>query len=129
MKMFVNLPVSDLGRSQAFFESLGFTFFGMTSDMASVVINDDTQVMLLSEPVFASFTSRQTASPATGAQMILALGVETREQVDELVDKAIAAGGAAAGPARDQDGRYQRGFLDLDGYHWEPLCLVPPAAG
>lgn len=128
MKMFVNLPVSDLGRSQAFFESLGFTFFGMTSDMASVVINDDTQVMLLAEPVFASFTSRQVVDPATGAQVILALGVETREQVDELVDKAIAAGGTAVGPARDQGGRYQRGFLDLDGHHWEPLCLVQPAA-
>jgi uncharacterized protein len=128
MKMFVNLPVSDLGRSQAFFESLGFTFFGMTSDMASVVINDDTQVMLLAEPVFASFTSRQVADPAAGTQVILALGVETREQVDEMVDKAVAAGGTAVGPAKDTDGRYQRGFFDLDGHHWEPLCLVLPAA-
>ena len=128
MKMFVNLPVSDLSRSKAFFESLGFGFFGMTDDIASIVINDDTQVMLLTQPTFAAFTSKQVADPATGAQVILALGVQTKAQVDEMVEKAVAAGGTAAGPARDQGFRYQRGFFDLDGHHWEPLCLVEPGA-
>jgi uncharacterized protein len=124
MKMFVNLPVNDLGRSQAFFESLGFGFYGMTGDIASVIINDDTQVMLLAKPAFAMFTSKQIADSGTTAEVILAIGVETRDQVDEIVDKALAAGGTAAGPARDEGGRYQRGFFDLDGHHWEPLCLV-----
>ena len=123
MKMFVNLPVSDLKRSKAFFESLGFGFFGMTDDIASVVINDDTQVMLLAGPAFAAFTSKQVGDPRESTQVILAIGVENRAQVDEIVDKALAAGATAAGPARDEGGRYQRGFLDLDGYHWEPLCL------
>lgn len=124
MKMFVNLPVSDLGRSKSFFESLGFGFYAMTEDIASVVINDDTQVMLMAEPTFASFTSKRIADPGTTAEVILAIGVANRAQVDEIVDKALAAGAAATGPARDSGGRYQRGFLDLDGHHWEPLCLV-----
>jgi predicted lactoylglutathione lyase len=124
MKMFVNLPVSDLGRSKAFFESLGFGFYGMTADIASVIINDDTQVMLLATPAFAAFTSKRIADAATTAEVILAIGVEDRDQVDAIVDKALAAGATAAGPARDEGGRYQRGFLDLDGHHWEPLCLV-----
>jgi predicted lactoylglutathione lyase len=124
MKMFVNLPVSDLGRSKAFFENLGFGFFGMTEDIASVIINDDTQVMLLAKPAFATYTSKQIADSATEAEVILAIGVETRAQVDEIVDKALAAGATTAGPARDAGGRYQRGFFDLDGHHWEPLCLV-----
>jgi uncharacterized protein len=124
MKMFVNLPVTDLGRSKAFFESLGFGFYGMTEDMASVIINDDTQVMLLTKPAFAAYTSKQITDPEASTQVILALGVENRAQVDEIVDKALAAGATAAGPARDEGGRYQRGFFDLDGHHWEPLCLA-----
>jgi uncharacterized protein len=124
MKMFVNLPVKDLERSKAFFEGLGFRFYGMTQDMASVIINDDTQVMLLTEPAFDSFASKQVADPGQSTQVILALGVENRAQVDALADKALAAGATAAGPARDSGGRYQRGFFDLDGHHWEPLCLA-----
>jgi uncharacterized protein len=124
MKMFVNLPVKDLERSKAFFEGLGFGFYGMTQDMASVIINDDTQVMLLTEPAFDSFASKQVADPGQSTQVILALGVENRAQVDALADKALAAGATAAGPARDSGGRYQRGFFDLDGHHWEPLCLA-----
>jgi uncharacterized protein len=54
-KLFVNLPVKDLSRSKEFFTGLGFAFYGMTDDMASVVISEQTQVMLLAEPTFASF--------------------------------------------------------------------------
>src|SRR5260370_11109462 len=113
--MVVNWPGSDVGRSRAFFESLGFGFYGMTADIASVIINDDTQVMLLATPAFAAFTSKQIADAATTAEVILAIGVEDRDQVDAIVDKALAAGATAAGPARDEGGRYQRGFFDLDG--------------
>ncbi len=124
MKMFVNMPVSDLGRSKAFFESLGFGFYGMTEDIASVIINDDTQVMLLAKPAFATYTSKEIADSGQSVEVILAIGLENRAQVDEIVDKALAAGATAAGPARDEGGRYQRGFFDLDGHHWEPLCLA-----
>jgi uncharacterized protein len=126
-KLFVNLPVKDLKRSERFFTDLGFTFFGMTSDMASVIISEHTQVMLLAEPTFASFASKAVADATGETEAILVLGVERREQVDELLDKALAAGASPAGVPQEGGGRYQRGFADLDGHHWEALCLEQPA--
>ncbi len=123
-KLFVNLPVKDLGRSQEFFTALGFDFFGMTEDMASVIISEHTQVMLLTEAVFASFTDKAVADATASTEAILALGLENPEQVDQLVDKALSTGASPAGAKQEGGGRYQRGFADLDGHHWEVLCLV-----
>lgn len=124
-KLFVNLPVKDLKRSEAFFSGLGFEFFGMTEDMASVIISDHTQVMLLAEPTFAAFTAKGVADATASTEVILVLGVERPDQVDAIVDKALAAGASNAGTPQQGDGRYQRGFTDLDGHHWEALCLMP----
>jgi uncharacterized protein len=126
-KLFVNLPVKDFKRSEAFFTDLGFEFFGMTDDMASVIISEHTQVMLLAEPTFAGYTANGVADAAAGTEVILVLGLERTDQVDELVGKALAAGARPAGTPRQGGGRYQRGFADLDGHHWEALCLVAPA--
>jgi uncharacterized protein len=126
-KLFVNLPVKDLGRSQAFFTELGLTFFGQAEDMASVIISEHTQVMLITETVFASYARHAIADATSGTEVILALGVETREQVDELAGRAETAGGSPVGTPRDDGYRYQRGFTDLDGHHWEILCLTEPA--
>ncbi|HEY1485890.1 MAG TPA: VOC family protein [Micromonosporaceae bacterium] len=128
MTLFVNLPVQDLDRAQGFFTALGFDFFGATEDFASVVINERTQVMLLKKPMFAGYINNSIADPNASTQVILALGLEDRAQVDELVEKALAAGAAAVGEPRDTDGRYQRGFADLDGHRWEALCLIGPAS-
>ena len=127
-KLFVNLPVKDLGRSQAFFTELGLTFFGQTEDMASVIISEHTQVMLLTEAVFASYARRGVVDAKADTEVILVLGVETRGQVDDLASKAEAAGGSPIGTPRDDGYRYQRGFTDLDGHHWEALCLIDPAS-
>jgi predicted lactoylglutathione lyase len=127
-KLFVNLPVKDLSRSKAFFTDLGLAFFGMTEDMASVIISEHTQVMLLTEATFASYASKGVADASAGTEVILVLGVETREQVDELASKAESAGASPVGAPRDDGYRYQRGFTDLDGHHWEALCLVEPAS-
>jgi len=127
MTLFVNLPVEDLDRSNAFFTELGFPFFGMTEDLASVIINERTQVMLLKKPVFASYIYNEIADPTRSTQVVLALGLEDRAEVDGLFDKAIAAGATAVGDTREEDGRYQRGFTDLDGHRWEALCLVAPS--
>lgn len=126
-KLFVNLPVKDLDRSKEFFAGLGLPMFGAADDMASVVISEHTQVMLLAEPTFASYARNDIADANKTTQAILVLGVETPAQVDELVDRAVAAGGATVGAAREDSYRYQRGFTDLDGHHWEALCLVQPA--
>ncbi len=127
-KLFVNLPVKDLSRSKAFFADLGLAFFGMTKDMASVIINEDTQVMLLAEATFASYASKQVADAAASTEVILVLGLETREQVDELAGKAKAAGASPVGAPREDGYRYMRGFTDLDGHHWEALCLIEPSS-
>ena len=121
-KMFVNLPVEDLDRSQAFFSGLGFSFFGVAEGMASIIISEHTQVMLLTAPVFADYASRQIADAGSTTEVIIVLGLENRAEVDRVVDAALSRG-ATAGSARDTDGRYQRGFLDLDGHHWEALCV------
>ncbi|MFC4008464.1 VOC family protein [Nonomuraea purpurea] len=127
MQLFVNMPVKDLDRSKQFFTDLGFTIFGMAEGMASVVINQETQVMLLTEPVFASYISQEIADAHRSTEAILVLGMENPAQVDELVDKALAAGAGPAGVKQEDGVRYQRGFADLDGHHWEALCLVQPA--
>jgi len=97
-------------------------------DMASVIISEHTQVMLLTETVFASYVRKSVVDATAGTEVILVLGVETRDQVDQLADKAEAAGGSPVGTPRDEGYRYQRGFTDLDGHHWEALCLIDPAS-
>ena len=126
-KLFVNLPVKDLKRSEAFFTDLGFPFFGMTDDMASVIISEHTQVMLLAEPTFAMYATKAVVDASAATEAILVLGLERREQVDEMVDKALAAGATPAGEPQEGGGRYQRGFADLDGHHWAALCLLADA--
>jgi uncharacterized protein len=125
-KLFVNLPVRDLDRSKQYFTGLGFEFFGMTEDMASVIISEHTQVMLLAEATFAGHAQHEVADKATEA--ILVLGLADRTAVDTLVDRAVALGGAAVGEARDSDGMYQRGFADLDGHQWSALTLTGPTS-
>ncbi|MBO3749842.1 VOC family protein [Streptosporangiaceae bacterium NEAU-GS5] len=122
--LFVNLPVKDLQRSLEFFAALGFEFFGMTDDMASVVISERTQVMLLATPTFAGYARNEVADPAKTTQVIMVLGLDNTEQVDDLVGKALAAGGTAVGEAVTAGGRYQHGFTDPDGHHWSALCLA-----
>ena len=126
-KLFVNLPVKDLNRSKAFFTELGLAFFGQAEDMASVIISEHTQVMLLTDTVFASYARNGVVDATASTEAILVLGVETRDQVDQLADRAEAAGGSPVGTPRDDGYRYQRGFTDLDGHHWEALCLIDPA--
>ena len=126
-KLFVNLPVKDLGRAKTFFTGLGLPFFGATDAIASVIISEHTQVMLMAEPTFAGYAHHDVADATTGTEVILVVGVETEKQVDELVDKALAAGGTAVGEPLSEGGRYQRGFTDLDGHQWAALCLVQPA--
>ncbi len=77
---------------------------------------------------FASYARRGVVDATAGTEVILVLGVETRDQVDKLASKAEAAGGSPVGTPRDDGYRYQRGFTDLDGQHWEALCLIDPAS-
>jgi predicted lactoylglutathione lyase len=115
--IFVNLPVKDLQRSTEFYTALGYGTNPQFSDenATNVVISDSIYLMLLVEPYFKTFTDKQVIDAATSIQTILALSADSREDVDELVDKALAAGGAAPKGPEDHGFMYQRSFTDPDG--------------
>ncbi len=126
-KIFVNLPVKDLGKSIDFFTKLGFSFDPQFTDenAGCLVISDDIYAMLLVERFFQSFTNKEIVDARKSTEAILALGVESRERVDELVDRALAAGAHAThNPnAPSADFMYTRSFEDLDGHLWEVLYV------
>lgn len=120
-QIFVNLPVSDLKRSIAFFESLGFRFNPQfTDDKAGcMVVSDTIYVMLLMRDYFQTFTPKAAVDAKTSTEVLLALSQENRQVVDELVRKAVAAGGSTYNEPKDHGFMYQHGFEDLDGHIWE----------
>ena len=126
-KLFVNLGVSDLKKSMAFFSVLGFTFNRQFTDdnAACMVISDEAYVMLLTPPFFKQFTRRQPCDTATHTEGLFALSCESREEVDALVNKALAAGGTPAMDATDHGFMYGWSFYDLDGHHWELFWMNP----
>ncbi|MGM1063215.1 VOC family protein [Saccharothrix sp. Mg75] len=125
VKIFVNLPVSDLEKSIGFFAALGFAHNPQfTNENATcVVFGDSVYAMLLTEGYFTTFTHKRIADSATTTEAILTLGVESRERVDEIADKALAAGGAQVKDPQDHGFMYGRSFFDLDGHHWEVMWM------
>ncbi|MEB3370418.1 VOC family protein [Saccharopolyspora mangrovi] len=121
MKTFLNLPVKDLDRSVEFFTALGFTFDqNFTDENATcMVISDDAYAMLLVEPFFKSFIAKDVADASKVTEVITALTADSREQVDELVDKARAAGSPRVGEVMEEGPMYSRSFEDPDGHLWE----------
>lgn len=126
-KLFVNIPVRDLQRSIAFFSKLGFEFDPrFTDDKATcMIVSEEAYFMLLSEPFFQTFITKQVCDTRTHVESLFALSCESRAEVDEIVQKAIAAGGAAALPPKDHGFMYQSSFFDVDGHHWEVLWMDP----
>jgi predicted lactoylglutathione lyase len=122
---FVNLPVQDLARSKDFFTKIGFSSNEGFSDpnTACMIISDDTWAMLVAEPSFKSFTQREIADTSNSSEVIVGLSTDSRQQVDDLADKAVAAGAEALGGAIDDGVMYMRGFRDLDGHQWSFLHL------
>ena len=121
MMTFVNLPVEDLGKAREFFSEIGFAFDPQFTDenATRMIISEDTSVMLAVEPFFETFIEPQEiADTSRSREVIVGLSAESREQVDDLADKAIAAGAQALGEPEDQGFMYMRGFLDLDGHQW-----------
>lgn len=120
-QIFVNLPVKDLNRSIAFFESLGYSFNAQFTDekAACLVISDTIYAMLLTEEFFRTFISKEIADTQTTAEAILALATDSRAHVDELADKALAAGGTEPKAPIDHGFMYTRSFQDPDGHLWE----------
>jgi uncharacterized protein len=128
-KIFVNLAVRDLRQAKAFFSALGFDFNPKFTDDngACMVVSDEGYVMLLAEPFFKTFTTREVCDTSRQTEALIALSCESRNEVDELLKKAIAAGGRDAAPAQDHGFMYGRSFYDLDNHQWEVMWMEPKA--
>ena len=131
-QIFVNLPIKDLPRSVKFFESLGYTFNPQFTDenATCMILGENLFAMLLVEPYFRTFIEKDVSDAHRATEVLLAVPVASREAVDALVEKALAAGAKEPRPARDYGFMYQRSYDDLDGHTWEVFHMseMPPAA-
>ena len=127
--IFPNLPVEDLDRSVEFFTKLGFTFDPRFTDetATAMVVNEGASVMLLVKDRFADFTKKEVADARTHTEAIIALSADSREDVDDLADKALAAGGSPSNEPMEMDFMYGRSFQDPDGHLWEIFWMDPAA--
>jgi len=124
-KIFVNLPVKDLPKSKDFFGKLGFSFNPQftNDDGACLVIGENIFAMLLTEPFFKTFTKKDIADASKSTEAIIALDAQSRQQVDDMVNKAVAAGGSIYRDAEDHGWMYGQSFADLDGHQWEIIYM------
>jgi uncharacterized protein len=128
-KIFVNLPVKDLDVSKTFFEALGYSFNAQFTDdnAACMVISEDIFAMLLTEAHFKRFTKKPIVDASSGTEAIVCLSADSREAVDALADKALAAGGKTSNEPQDMGFMYGRSFQDPDGHQWEIMWMDPAA--
>jgi uncharacterized protein len=124
-KIFVNLPVKNLKKSIEFFTKLGFTFNSQFTDETAtcMIVTEDIYIMLLTHEKFKTFTPKEICDATKSTEVLLALSIESRAKVDELVSKAVAAGGTTYNNAQDHGFMYSHGFQDLDGHIWEVFYM------
>ncbi len=128
-RIFVNLPVRDLDASKAFFQAVGFTFNPQFTDetAACMVIAENIYSMLLTHAKFREFTRKDIADSTRATEVLTAITVDSRAQVDELMTRALAAGGQESRDPQDYGFMYGRAFDDLDGHIWEIFWMDPNA--
>jgi hypothetical protein len=108
-----------------FFSQLGFTFNPQFTDekAACMIIGENIFAMLLVEPFFKTFTRKQIVNAHQTTEVLIALDAASRDEVKEMVKKAIAAGGSSYMDPQDHGWMYQQSFADLDGHQWEILYM------
>jgi predicted lactoylglutathione lyase len=129
-QIFVNLPIKNMEKSQAFFGQLGFTFnpqFTNEQGACMVIAEDSIYVMLLVEPFFQTFITKSIADATKNTEVLICISCESRAEVDHMVKTAMAAGGKAHNQPQDHGFMYMHGFEDLDGHIWEVMWLDPSA--
>ncbi|MEO7655006.1 MAG: VOC family protein [Sphingomicrobium sp.] len=130
--IFVNLPVTDLERSKAFYAAIGARNEPKFSNEAAamMVISDTISVMLLTHDFYKTFVTKPIADPHVTSQVLLCLSADSPSAVDAMVDRAAAAGGQAdPGPNQEMGGMmYGRSFEDPDGHHWEMMWMDAASA-
>ena len=129
--IFVNLPVTDRDRATSFYEALGFRFNEQFSDdrTASFWIEENIAVMLLTRDRFADFVTGEVGDPSQATSVLNCLSAGGRQEVDDLVGRAIAAGGKPWQPPQDHGVMYGSSFTDPDGNVWEVMWMDPAAIG
>lgn len=120
-KMFVNLPVKNLNQSVKFFTALGFKFNPQFTDenATCMIVSEESFVMLLVENYFKTFTPKPVSDARKSTEVLICLSCDSRQEVDEMVSKAVASGATTPNKAQDHGFMYQHGFEDLDGHLWE----------
>jgi predicted lactoylglutathione lyase len=128
-KIFVNLPVKDLKRSIDFFTKLGYKFNPQFTDETAtcMIVSDDIFVMLLTEAKFKTFTPKAICDATKSTEVLVCLSCDSQSAVNDLVQRALAAGGTTYADAKDYGFMYQHGFQDLDGHIWELIYMDPKA--
>ncbi len=123
---FINLAVKDLKRSVEFYSKLGFSFNSQFTDenATCMIINENTYAMLLVEKFFASFLrGKQIADAGKTTEVLIAVGLASREEVDQFMEKGIAAGGREFREKQEYPWMYGRALEDIDGHSWEPFYM------
>lgn len=119
-QIFINIPVADLPKSIAFYKALGFSqnlqFSGDSG--ACIVVSDTISVMLATHAKFREFTPKAICDTSKAVEALFNLSCESREEVDNLVAKAIAAGGSTYDQPEDLGFMYSHSFVDPDGHGW-----------
>jgi predicted lactoylglutathione lyase len=128
-KIFVNLPVNDLKKSMEFFTKLDFTFNSQFTDetAACMVVSEDIYVMLLTQEKFKTFTPKAICDATKSTEVLVCLSCESRENVNDMVRKAVGGGGTTYNEPQDHGFMYGHGFQDLDGHIWELIYMEPSA--
>jgi len=128
-QIFVNLPVKNLKKSIEFFTKLGYTFNPQFTDNTAtcMIVSENIFVMLLTEEKFKTFTPKSICDATQSTEVLVCLSTESRQKVDELVRKALAAGGTTYNNPQDHGFMYGHGFQDLDGHIWELIFMEPSA--
>jgi predicted lactoylglutathione lyase len=123
-----NLPVRDLEKSRAFFSALGFGFKPQFSDERAafmVIVEGSIHAMLATETFFASLIGKPVVRAKEANEVVICLSCESREEVDSLIARAVAAGGRTPHPPEDHGFMYDQGFEDLDGHLWNLVWTAP----
>jgi predicted lactoylglutathione lyase len=124
--IFINLPVTDLARSMAFYEAIGASNVPtFTDDTAAMMrFSEAVNVMLLTHDKWRQFTSKTIPDAKTHAQVLLALSRDSREAVDAITGDAQSAGAVIdPTPKQDYGFMYGRSFEDPDGHIWENVYM------
>jgi predicted lactoylglutathione lyase len=123
---YINLPVSDLPSSREFFAACGFQFDDRYSDetAAAMVLDDNTVVMLLTRAKFKEFTPHDIADSNNATEVIVTLQIASRQEVDDLVRRAVENGATLFSEPQDHGFMYGHGFKDPDGHIWEVIAIT-----